>query len=481
MSRPPSDQTSPTPEAAPGKLYPYLLHRTYLCGHPDECIEVDLVSSLSRSPVIQHTHIPLPQKPRCKPYQQTLERCPQCAKHYQAQRRQAKSSEPVRSLAAYQGHIQGGKTSKKDGFLQTIARYRFQNTPRVPVVWKDEGPDDSAHTFLKNMHDQAMAERDYKSHTAVPYRARRDKHVIGPTVEANRTLTYAIMVHVDEALIPPPREPTPPPETHRHSDSVIMGGNRRGWSDKQSNTPPQGLPGSRRDFGGTSLSFGDQPRHSTQRSEPNQGRGGQPLPVFKNRRDMLRERVAAPSPRNASPHAAQSPQSPHTPSSADSARSVSGQPNQSPYGSFNRNPYGVHVANAQEGVARQQSPRRSPYATRSPYEYAPLGPLDETPSIPLKSPRRRASEGTHSRYHDVPSHPHGVYGSPSHGSVADADRGPYGYSPRGGDERADASSFGSARGNDARRASARAEPNQYLQPGPREEDSDSDASSIGKW
>jgi hypothetical protein len=83
--------------------------------------------------------------------------------------------------------MQGGVGYNKDGFLQVLTRHRSQNASRLPVAWKDEGIKDVVYIVLREVHDQARAKRGTTTHAAVPYRARRDKHLVGPG-EARKSL-----------------------------------------------------------------------------------------------------------------------------------------------------------------------------------------------------------------------------------------------------------------------------------------------------
>jgi hypothetical protein len=512
MSRPPSTQTETKSEAAPGLSYPYRIRRTYFCGHPDEYIEVDMVSS-TQSPVIQHTHVPPSLSNHgFKPYRQTLERCPTCAKQHQALNRQERPKEPVPSLATCQGHLQDGNSGVKDGFLQTLAWYRFHRTSREPIVWPDEGPQSSVHSFLKDAYEQTIARQNRKLHAAVPYRARRDKHVLGPTMGDEKILSYTIMVNVDEALISPVHPPTPPPEIQRHSDSILIEANSRGWPNESFGVSAQDQHGSRRDSGGTSLSFGAQPRNTAKllsQTESNRGRGGQPLPVFRSRRDMLRERLVASPPKNASPHGSYSSHSPQSPRSQRISEGAPAntvgmtiamrQPSYSSSSGVSWSSYGspglygspiedlnlsTHDELSQQSCTNQH---QFESLARSPYHYSPRGTIEDALDSSHDISRRRASEGSSGRsYGEVNDGSRSVssrniVGTVRHSSVAGSGRSPYGYSLRIEDERAVDGSYGSTRSLGSRGTKTRMEPNQHLQPDTRNPDSDSDASSIGKW
>ncbi|KAF2689057.1 hypothetical protein K458DRAFT_383723 [Lentithecium fluviatile CBS 122367] len=541
----------------PALKYPYLLHRTYLCGHPDEFIKVS--SNPNPVPVlkiytVQHTYLPPSPSLLDQSYKQTLERCPLCARQHQAHKAREKPREPVRSLEAHRGEVQARLSQgyTKDGFLQALARYRFQSASRVPVAWKDEGPDDAVHNLLKEVYGKTTAERDYRPHAPVPYGERSDKYAEGPgwptcnhigeiTRGEETRQTYTIQVEVYEALIPSP----PPPEPQRHSDSALLNENRRAWPGEENASPIQA---SNRDSASTSLSFGDQPRNRAQfpsRTLSARGRGGQPLPILRNRRDMLKERIAAPSPRTASPQVPQSPQSPRTPRDSDGAPIE-----RSPYGSPNSGSYGAggwSNRGSQEGVHRQGSIHRSPneQPVRHPYEYVPHSPQENAPSSPLGRAHPGPYGGVHGGYNrSANEDAHWNWnssGSPTSSPFAEVTRSPYSYSPhrvyedhppqslrrgsrasfthrnsQGSSNRrsSDGAHYGSAeyldhrpaevaprsryeyaphggfegirrgssgRGDGRRRAGSRPEPSQYLQPDAQDEDSDSDASSVGRW
>jgi hypothetical protein len=110
--------------------YPYVFRRVYHCGHPDELIEVSLLTNPRR---VMHTPVSRDDIPRHDTREQTysLERCLTCAgqerrKDCNTKRLQGKRC-ALRSLAAYQGAVvQRARSvlSLKDGFARTLRRVR---------------------------------------------------------------------------------------------------------------------------------------------------------------------------------------------------------------------------------------------------------------------------------------------------------------------------------------------------------------------
>jgi hypothetical protein len=277
---------------APGEAlkYPYILHRAYLCGHPDEFIRVERCSDLqpNQAPAIEHILFPQPEdKTLSECYQQSLERCTLCAREYQATQRRQWPKRTARKLAAHQSQTQGDDRRIKDGFAQVLVWYRFHGESKKPLLWKVEGPEGPYHgvyEFLKDVLVQAETARASKPHAGAPY-PRRDRHVVEPE---GTDKGYSIKVVVDEALLPP-RTPTPPPEPQRVSESTFLEAENDAHADLQ---PPK------RDTTATSLSTGNQPRDIAvlpARANLITERAGPPLPVLRDRKQMLKEKLVGSS------------------------------------------------------------------------------------------------------------------------------------------------------------------------------------------
>ena len=398
----------------------------------------------------------------------------------------------MRKLAAHQGQVQGGEGYIKDGFLAVLARLRFQARARFPVAWKDESAENGVHILLKEVHHRAEVERNSKPHPAVPYRARKDRHVIGPDLAHKPSpSTYTIIVDIDESLIRP-RSPTPPPEPQRHSDSALLNNHHHSHAPSSLRKPQS----SKRDSGGTSLSFGDQPRNTTQfaaRAQSMRGRGRQPLPVFRNRRDLLKEKIVG-SLGSGSPRSLI--HSGETRLSESSGRIGSGgeshgasqegvSPNRegsrygSLYGTARRSSQGSSSRGSYEDAKRGTSEG----SLRNPYEYLPRGSTEAYDGSENEHSLRRANttrshgmskrrvfEGTISNTQG--SSTHRVSEGASHGSYGNFDRAyqgvqrvPNDYASQSDLKNAGEEVFEVGQGDSSSR----------------DQDSDSDTSSVGRW
>jgi hypothetical protein len=149
------------------------------------------------------------------------------------------------------------------------------------------------------------------------------------------------MLSVHDDLIPP-RSPHSPSESQRSSDSASLNGHRRSHPARSMRDTHT----SNRYFRGTSPSIGDQTRNlaqSPEQAEAMQDPGCQPLTVFRSRREMLKESIAA-SPTSGG-------RSPETPTL--SGRTELNEP------SGRAGSSGMSHCSTQEGDSRQQSRQKS--------------------------------------------------------------------------------------------------------------------------
>jgi hypothetical protein len=521
---------------APCRIYPYTAHRNYLCGHPDEFIKVELwpPTQPGQVPTVHHTLI-LPIKRvvgNKNPYRQSLERCTLCAREHRTSQRQNFPRHPGRKLAAHQGQLQSVDCSVRDGFLLALARYRFQKEDDAqreqPFSWKDEGaegPDSGLYGYLEDIYVQAEIARASKPHAGVPY-PRRDKHVVGPGTDKG----YAIKVVVDEALLPP-RTPTPPPEPQRVSESTLLEAENNAHAD------PQPL---KRDTAATSLSTGNRPRDTAvlpARANLITERAGPPLPVLRDRKQMLKEKLAG------SPSSLRSGRTPRTSDisrlSGQSAKEGStvgslrrsqegGNRRSGGYGSSNdaanrssqESGYGSsydHAFRGSQGSGYGSSndtarpPRRTSkdnsssnqvdaelgshgVAELNPYRYNPRSVIGANPRKPEERSRQRANtdrshgdaygssrgDSRSSRRHVSEGTGQEAYGEMDHRPPRVHDN-PYEYPPREGAGNARQDSSEARRGEISGVTSRPTNANQLLQAGFLDEESDSDTSSVGGW
>lgn len=197
--------------------YPYTFQRAYLCGHPEEYIRVDLDSN-SQPSRLQHTIVPSPTRrsnTTSSIYQQTLQRCSRCAEGHQARRSHKNPREPVRSLAANQGEVQGDEDWVKDGFLQGLRRQRFSGGPKYPVRWVHESFENKLYNKLKYLHESIESKRRRRPHERVPY-----QELIGTRFihkPDGKEESYVFERNVDPCLF------MKPPANH-YSDGAVNGG-----------------------------------------------------------------------------------------------------------------------------------------------------------------------------------------------------------------------------------------------------------------
>jgi hypothetical protein len=187
-----------------GIYYPYTVHRTYLCGHPDEYVQVDEVTG-STPCRIQHCIVPPIKQPYTgaeRAYQQTLERCRNCAVALRSEKRR---NGETRSQNTCEGTVQADGQWKKDGFLHVLRRHRFGNSSKYPVKWEDEGPENVVFSSMKDLHEEVQKERGRMPHAIVPYEDRMgNRDVDGPGKRR-----YIVAERVDPDLLPAPRAPNP--------------------------------------------------------------------------------------------------------------------------------------------------------------------------------------------------------------------------------------------------------------------------------
>lgn len=197
------------PRNPKGAGYPYIMHRAYLCGHPDEWIKVHEIPGVQPRR-LQHTlvsaFVPGTRELRMA-YDCTLERCPRCADEHQAQRRQERPYECTRSLAANQGEVQSSEDCVKDGFLHVLRRERFGSKVKSerPVRWIDEGDQNKVYRMLREMHVKTEAERGIKQHERIYEDERPQEQLLTNSDRRKRYVTARRVTEKPET--PPWRQP----------------------------------------------------------------------------------------------------------------------------------------------------------------------------------------------------------------------------------------------------------------------------------
>lgn len=166
---------NPTPSANHGgPRYPYIVHRGYHCGHPDEYIEVNEVQGSSPRR-IQHCLIPPIEQPFCgseRAYQQTLERCRACARDFNIQKRLKNPRAIPRSLTAVQALPLVDDKGERDGFLRVLARLKFGHTGSALKMLKREESESTADARVREIYEKMLCEDVVKPHPRDPYESR---------------------------------------------------------------------------------------------------------------------------------------------------------------------------------------------------------------------------------------------------------------------------------------------------------------------
>ncbi|KAF1966286.1 hypothetical protein BU23DRAFT_331125 [Bimuria novae-zelandiae CBS 107.79] len=200
--RPAQHPKRTTPVASQGPKYPYTIHRMYLCGHPDEYIQIDKAPD-TNPPRLLHTIVPPPLVVRgktVKPYKQTRERCTKCAKAHRASKRHP------RSLAAHRIQPQSSDSTERNGFTHVLRRESFFGRGEEPTRWPEEREGDPGYrdySCLKELHHQVESGKNVRPHSAVAFEERAGRRTVeGPKWEGRGKLVYVAQTAVDPALAP---------------------------------------------------------------------------------------------------------------------------------------------------------------------------------------------------------------------------------------------------------------------------------------
>ncbi|PVI07235.1 hypothetical protein DM02DRAFT_622586 [Periconia macrospinosa] len=163
-----------TPQST-GARYPYVIHRTYLCGHPDEYIEVNEVQGSSPHR-IQHCLIPPIKQPFVgleSAYQQKLKRCSTCEKNINLPKHFKRH--PHTSLRSEASDKQQGLANGegvRDGFLEVLCRFMLEKNKGKTPMLKDG---DSASVLDKRtngIYEKILSEQEIIPHPRAPYTSR---------------------------------------------------------------------------------------------------------------------------------------------------------------------------------------------------------------------------------------------------------------------------------------------------------------------
>lgn len=178
------------PAATQSPQYPYIVHRLYLCGHPEEYICIETVQD-SNPPRILHTLVPPPHivaSITVRPYRQTRARCFAC------------TASQCNSASSTQA--QGERT--KNGFFHVLRRERFGGAREWPIPWPDEREGQPGHleyAYLKKVNEETEVEKGLEWHGPESYETRVGRRAKkGPAWAGEEKLMYVLQTAVDPSL-----------------------------------------------------------------------------------------------------------------------------------------------------------------------------------------------------------------------------------------------------------------------------------------
>ncbi|KAF9738862.1 hypothetical protein PMIN02_001174 [Paraphaeosphaeria minitans] len=193
IPKPKSKPTAPALTQRPH--YPYTIHRIYLCGHPDDYIQIERAQN-ARPPRILHTLVPQPRVVAgvsVRPYRQIQQRCAVCAYSF-----------GQGSSSRFRNKVEEGRDSMKNGFMSVLVRERFSGRGEWSIPWqedREDGPGNDEYRRLKELHGHIEAGSHLIPHSAMSYQDRAVRKTVGgPAREGAGKIAYVLQTAVHAVL-----------------------------------------------------------------------------------------------------------------------------------------------------------------------------------------------------------------------------------------------------------------------------------------